>query len=119
MREPPAFTLRRAVEADQPIIRRLVLSECLNPRDVHWQNFLVAEDEEEKRIIGIGQIRLHGTVKELGSLVILPEYRGQGLGAALISALESQAGYPLYLMCASDKVPYYRRFGYYLLDESA
>jgi len=117
MREPLTYTLRRAVETDQPIIRRMVLSECLNPRDVHWQNFLVAEDEADKRIIGIGQIRLHGTLKELGSLVIHPEYRGLGLGAALIDALETRAGYPLYLMCAGDKVAYYRRFGYQALAD--
>ncbi|MCC6616292.1 MAG: GNAT family N-acetyltransferase [Anaerolineae bacterium] len=118
MRERPAYTLRRAVEADQPTIRRMVLSECLNPRDVHWQNFLIAEDEAERRIIGIGQIRLHGTLKELGSLVIAPEYRGLGLGAALIEALETRAGFPLYLMCAGDKVSYYRRFGYQPLADA-
>ncbi|MCL4250368.1 MAG: GNAT family N-acetyltransferase [Anaerolineae bacterium] len=116
MREPSPYSIRRAVESDQPVIRRLVRSECLNPRDVHWQNFLVVEDES--RIIGIGQIRLHGTVKELGSLVVLPEYRGQGVGGALISALEMQAGYPLYLMCRNDRVSYYQRFGYVVLSDA-
>ena len=117
MRELPTYSLRRAIEADQPIIRRMVRAEWLNPRDVHWQNFLVAEDETEKRIIGIGQIRMHGALKELGSLIILPEYRGLGLGAALIEALEARAGFPLYLMCAGNKVPYYRRFGYEALED--
>ncbi|MCA9907561.1 MAG: GNAT family N-acetyltransferase, partial [Anaerolineae bacterium] len=115
MHEPSAYTIRRAVESDQPVICRLVRSECLNPRDVHWQNFLVVENGS--RIIGIGQIRLHGAVKELGSLVVLPEYRGQGVASALIAALEAQAGYPLYLMCANDKVAYYQRFGYAVLDD--
>jgi N-acetylglutamate synthase-like GNAT family acetyltransferase len=104
------LTLRRATEADQPLIRRLVTSECLNPRDVHWQNFLIAEQDEH--IVGIGQIRLHGMLKELGSLVVIPEMRGQGVGAALVTALEERAGLPLYLMCAPHNVGYYERLGY-------
>jgi N-acetylglutamate synthase-like GNAT family acetyltransferase len=104
------ITLRRATEGDQPIIRRMVTAECLNPRDVHWQNFLIAESGD--RIVGIGQIRLHGTIKELGSLVVAPEMRGQGIGAALVHALETRAGLPLYLMCSAHNVPYYARLGY-------
>ena len=103
-------TLRRATEDDQRIIRRMVTSECLNPRDVHWQNFLIAESDD--RIVGIGQIRLHGTIKELGSLVVAPEMRGQGVGAALVRALEARAGLPLYLMCGAHNVAYYTRLGY-------
>lgn len=109
------ITLRPATEDDQPTIRRMVTSECLNPRDVHWQNFLIVEQDD--RIVGIGQIRLHGTVKELGSLVVTPEMRGQGIGAALVRALEARAGLPLYLMCASHNVPYYRRLGYHDLPD--
>jgi N-acetylglutamate synthase-like GNAT family acetyltransferase len=104
------ITLRRATETDQPVIRRMVTCECLNPRDVHWQNFLIAEQDE--RIVGIGQIRLHGTIKELGSLVVAPEVRGQGVGAALVRALEARAGLPLYLMCGAHNVGYYTRLGY-------
>jgi N-acetylglutamate synthase-like GNAT family acetyltransferase len=106
----PEVTLRRATESDQPIIRRMVTSECLNPRDVHWQNFLIAE--QDARIVGIGQIRLHGTIKELGSLVVAPDVRGLGVGAALVEALEARAGLPLYLMCAAHNVSYYTRLGY-------
>jgi amino-acid N-acetyltransferase len=110
------YTLRRATEADQPTIQRMVSSERLNPRDVHWQNFIIAEDEDE-RIIGIGQIRLHDRVKELGSLVVLPEYRGQGVGAAIMQALETRGGYPMHLMCGAHNVAYYQRFGYRLLAD--
>lgn len=113
MHEPHSITLRKAHEDDQPVIRRMVMSECLNPRAVHWQNFLVAEAGD--RIVGIGQIRLHGRIKELGSLVVLPEYRGQGVGAALMEALETRGGLPMYLMCASHNIPYYQRYGYSLV----
>lgn len=113
----PHTTLRRATEDDQPTIRRMVTSECLNPRDLHWQNFLIAEDGD--RIVGIGQIRLHGTLKELGSLVVAPDVRGQGVGAALVAALEARAGLPLYLMCAPHNVAYYTRLGYRDLPPAA
>ena len=103
--------LRKAIESDQPTIRRMVRQEGLNPLDVRWQNFIVAVDESDA-IIGIGQIRLHPTCKELGSLIVRSEYRGQGIGAALIAALEQIAGYPLYLDCAGHNKPYYERFGY-------
>jgi N-acetylglutamate synthase-like GNAT family acetyltransferase len=106
------YALRPATPADQPVIRRMVMSECLNPRDIRWQNFLVAEADDA--VIGIGQIRVHDTCKELGSLVVLAEYRGLGIGAALMRALEARAGYPLFLMCGSHNVAYYHRSGWKL-----
>jgi N-acetylglutamate synthase-like GNAT family acetyltransferase len=107
--------LRKAEESDQRTIVRMVLSELLNPRDLRWQNFLIAEDDEG-HIVGIGQVRLHptpqGIVKELASLVVAPSQRGEGVGRALVAALEAQAGLPLYLMCAPHNVAYYQRLGY-------
>ncbi len=108
--------LRRASEADQQLIWRLVRRECLNPRDLQWQNFLIAEVDGV--VVGIGQVRSHAHCKELGSLVVVPEYRGKGVGAALIAALEARAGYPLYLMCGLHNIAYYRRFGYEVVGEA-
>lgn len=137
-------TLRKATEDDQRTIYRMVLSELLNPRDLRWQNFIVAEDDDTGQIVGIGQIRLHilnesgGTqramsaanhpatpplapdiIKELASIVVAPAYRGQGIGAALVAALEARAGSPLYLMCAPHNFAYYQRLGYVENDNAA
>jgi amino-acid N-acetyltransferase len=49
---------------------------------------------------------------ELGSLVVLPQYRGQGIAANLIYALEAKSGRPLYLTCRDRMQRYYERFGY-------
>lgn len=142
------ITLRKATEDDQRTIRRMVLSALLNPRDLRWQNFLIADDDETRQIVAIGQVRVHivdesvGTqhavsavnesasmpspndaatsvIKELASIVVVPQYRGQGIGAAIIAALEQRAGRPLYLMCAPHNVAYYQRLGYVETDDAA
>jgi N-acetylglutamate synthase-like GNAT family acetyltransferase len=102
--------IRSATAADQDIIRHIVRIGELPPYSLRWQQFLVAE--QDGRVIGVGQIRRHGRYNELGSLAVLPEYRGQGVGAQLIAALEAQAGLPLYLFCQEPVETYYRRFGY-------
>ena len=103
-------TIRPAREVEKPIIVKMVRDEWLDPTKLDWQNFLVAE--VEGNIVGIGQVRLHPGCQELGSLVVLPDYRGQGIAGQLIGALESRAGLPLYLFCRDTMQSYYERFGY-------
>lgn len=104
------MNIRPAVEADAATIKRMVSDERLDPTGLKWQNFLVAEDGGQ--IVGIGQIRRYGGIEELGSLVVLPASRGQGIGGQLIGALEVRAGRPLYLFTRDLKQSYYERFGY-------
>jgi amino-acid N-acetyltransferase len=103
-------TIRPATEADDAIIKRMVRAERLDPTSLKWEHFLVAE--EDGQIVGIGQIREHKGCQELGSLVVLPAYRGRGIGAQLISELEKRAGRPLYLLCRHAMSSYYAQFGY-------
>jgi N-acetylglutamate synthase-like GNAT family acetyltransferase len=71
--------IRRARAADQADITTLVREARLNPRGLHWSRFLVADDDG--RIVGVAQLRLHSDgARELASLVVKPEYRGQGFG---------------------------------------
>lgn len=104
------LTIRPATEADAPQIKRMVRAEGLDPTQLRWSNFLVAEVDGD--IVGIGQICQHRTCQELGSLVVTSDYRQRGVASALIAALEARAGRPLYLMCAASKQPFYERFGY-------
>lgn len=104
------FNIREAVEHDKVTIRRLIRQENLDPTSLDWRHFLVAEMDGQ--IAGMGQVKQYLGCQELGSLVTLPEYRGRGIAAALIHALEARAGRPLYLLCQDKMEPYYSRFGY-------
>ncbi len=104
-------TLRPAVPADQRTIRRLVRGAGLDPTALHWSHFIVAE-RDGVGIVGIGQIRPYRRCPELGSLVVLKAYRGQGLGGAILRALLASRPPPIYLECEGSKVPYYTRFGF-------
>ncbi len=102
--------IRAATEQDDATIKKMVRDEQLDPTSIKWRNFLAAE--VDGKIVGIGQIRKHSDCEELGSLVVLKEYRGQGIAAQLIEQLEARAGRPLYLDCRDNMIPYYQRFGY-------
>lgn len=106
------FTLRPATAADQSTINKLVRGARLNPRHLEWPHFVLAVDEAGQ-IVGCGQIRPHaGGIKELASLVTVKAWRGRGVGQAIVDHLKAQAGRPLWLVCASDMVPFYTRFGF-------
>jgi amino-acid N-acetyltransferase len=102
--------IRKAVEADQAIIKQMVREEHLDPTALHWSHFLVAEQAGE--IVGIGQIRPYPGCRELGSLVVKPAYRGQHVGATLIKGLLANEAGDVYLECRSHNEGYYARFGF-------
>ena len=100
-------TIRPAIPDDRPTIRRMVCAAQLDPTGLRWQQFIVAEQNEE--VVGIGQIR---PGPELGSLVVRKNLRGQGIGGMLIEALIAAQPEVVYLECARRNVPYYERFGF-------
>lgn len=102
--------IRPAVAADESTIKQMVRQARLDPTSLKWSRFLVAEAGGE--IVGIGQVKQYPGCQELGSLVVHRAYRGRGIAAQLIAALESRAEFPLYLLCESRMGPYYERFGY-------
>lgn len=102
--------IRPATADDAAMIRRMVRAEGLDPTSLVWSHFLIAE--EAGQIVGIGQIRPHNGANELGSLIVLPDYRGRGIGKDLVRALEAKAGFPLYLFTAARTVTYYEKLGY-------
>jgi amino-acid N-acetyltransferase len=109
------LNIRPAVEADDATIKQMVRGEGLDPTSLKWQHFLVAEEDGgdgTSHVVGIGQVKQYPGCLELGSLVVLPEYRGQGIAGDLIRALEARAGRPLYLLCRDKMQPDYERFGY-------
>ena len=103
--------IRPANKEDQQTIVSLIRQAKLNPRNLHWENFLVAE--ENGNIIGIRQVRVHSRgTREVGSGLVLPEYRHQGVSARLMNEILTQETGPLYTMINEKWVPYYERFGF-------
>ena len=104
------FHIRPARADEEPIIRSMIKRERLDPLNVHWQNFLVAE--EERHLVGIGQIKPYPGGRELGSLIVVPERRRSGVAAAIIRALIARENEPLVLFCLTFRERYYSRFGF-------
>ncbi len=101
-----AIVFRQAVEQDQQAIRALVHGERLNPTGIKWPNFLVAAIGD--RIVGAAQIRKHSDgSRELGSLVVAREKRGQGIASRLIDALLAGEREPIWTITSE---PYARNF---------
>ena len=112
-----AVKIRPATEADQPVIRRFVRQARINPMNLHWPNFVVAE--EDGATVGIGQVKPHNDgTRELASMVVVPERRGHGVGGAIIERLiADHPGQVLHLTCRVQMRGYYERFGFRALEK--
>jgi N-acetylglutamate synthase-like GNAT family acetyltransferase len=106
------FKLRPATEDDAAVIRKLVRIGQINPTGLKWQRFIVAESPEGQ-VIGCGQVKSHGGGSdELASLVVHPDWRGQGIARAIIEHFSATHEGDIYLMCRSNLGPLYEKFGY-------
>ena len=105
------ITIRPAVGTDQSTIESFIQQARLNPRNLHWEHFLIAE--ENGNIVGIRQVKIHkqGT-REVASGFVLPEYRRQGISAQLLNTILAQETGPLYLMCRDKRTYDYESFGF-------
>jgi amino-acid N-acetyltransferase len=108
---PSGCHLRPASAKDIWAIRQLVLSAKLDPTQLRWQQFSVVECNE--RVVACGQLRAFAGAQELGSLVVVSNWRGKGLGTYLVEYLIGQATQPLYLECLGQRLTrFYTRFGF-------
>jgi predicted N-acetyltransferase YhbS len=105
------INIRPATATEQATITAIVRAACINPSDLDWRRFLVAE--QGGQIVGVVQVRPHDDgSRELASLAVLPERQGQGIGAALVGALLERERGSLDLMCMEHMAGYYARFGF-------
>lgn len=110
LKSPPECVLRRACATDAEAIKSLMSTERVDPRQLDWFQFWVIE--KNRRLVAVGQLRRHPGVQELGSLVVAPSWRGQGLGTYLVQHLIEQATAPLYLSCGARSIPFYAQLGF-------
>lgn len=106
----PDLTVRPAIAADQDTIKHMVRNEGLDPTALHWSHFIVAEDGD--KVAGIGQVRPYPRCRELGSLVVLPEYRKRGVGSLIVNTLLAQEKGEVYLECGDYNEPFYTKLGF-------
>lgn len=106
-----AINIRPARQEDQETIVSFIHQAKINPRNIHWQNFLVAE--EGNKIVGIRQVKTHpqGT-PEVASGFVLPQYRRQGISARLMNELLARETGPVYTIVNQKRAPYYEQFGF-------
>ncbi len=104
------LTVRPATQEDQTLVRSMIREARLDPTQLHWSHFVVAEVAGQ--IVGIGQLRPFGRVEELGSLAVRPEWQGKSIGAALVQALIARRQGPLYLECVGSRATYYEMFAF-------
>ena len=104
--------IRPAVPTDQPAIVSLIRQAKINSRNLHWEHFLIAE--EDGQIVGIRQVKVHkqGT-REVASGFVLPEYQHRGISAQLMNEILSREKGTLYLLCAKRWKKYYEQFGFW------
>lgn len=70
-----------------------MLGATLDPTQLRSSQFSVIECEG--RVIACGQLRCFPQAQELGSVVVAPAWRGQGLGTHLVKHLIDRATQPL------------------------
>jgi amino-acid N-acetyltransferase len=111
------ISIRHAVEEDQATIVSFIHQAKINPRNLHWQNFLVAE--ENGQVVGIRQVKVHSQgTREVASGFVLPEYRRQRISARLMHEMLARETGPLYTMVNEKWAPYYEQFGFRRVDVS-
>jgi len=106
-----SMKIRPATVTDHRVIKRIVKQAQINPTDLDWRRFVVAEEEDN--ILGVGQIKSHRDgSRELASIAVIPERQHQGIGGEIIQTLLNKDEGHLYLMCREELEPYYKRFGF-------
>jgi N-acetylglutamate synthase-like GNAT family acetyltransferase len=110
------ITIRPATEVDARSIRGLVSEARLNPRDLEWRRFLVADDGGV--VVACAQVRVHdGGSRELASVVVEANRRGSGIGRAISeAAIAGEVTRPLYLYTESRTVTYWRKFAFDVIE---
>jgi amino-acid N-acetyltransferase len=108
----PVFSIRTAHQDDQKVIRRLIRNARINVLGLDYQRFLVAVDEHDQ-VIGCGQVKLHkDRSRELASIAVDFAWQGRGVAKAIIAELMELETGDLWLMCRTELVPFYERYGF-------
>jgi N-acetylglutamate synthase-like GNAT family acetyltransferase len=81
-----------------------------------WKKFWVIE--QKGRVVACGKLCEYVTYSMMYNVLVLPEYRHQGMGSALVKHLIVHATKPLYLACFPSKIGFYTRLGFVQMRSS-
>ena len=104
--------IRAATEADAAAITTLIHEAEINPRDLDWRRFLVADGGGD--VVACAQVRVHkqGT-RELASVAVRQSRRGEGIGRRISEAMIAREPVrPLFLYAEAANVPYWSKFAF-------
>lgn len=111
----PALQMRKTTNEDLNAVLRLLKSSDLPLEGVveHFGYFLVAEYRHQ--VVGAVGLEHYGDAGLLRSLVVAPEYRGQGLGTRLVEdslAQAKAAGVTQVYLLTNTAADFFPRFGF-------
>ncbi len=112
------IAVRSATADDQPGITQLIRDAHLNPRDLDWRRFVVAD--AGGRLVGCAQVRVHrlGT-REVASVAVSAKHQGSGIGRRLVEAILAHERDTIYLMTERHTEGYFERFGFKRMPAAA
>ncbi|HEY6239901.1 MAG TPA: GNAT family N-acetyltransferase [Burkholderiales bacterium] len=117
------FTIRvvawsEALQSARPVREAVFIEEQRVPRELEWDDWDERSDhavasDVKGRAIGTGRLLPDGRI---GRMAVLREWRGKGVGAALLQAMLDRArsrAMPLVVLHAQTQAAgFYRRFGF-------
>jgi amino-acid N-acetyltransferase len=110
------YELVNSLSHDGTLLRRVFAEICENVRD-----FTVAESNAGA-FLGCGALHLYGPhLAEVRSIVVKPEAKGQGAGAALLAALlEESEQHGIGCVCLFTRIPdFFFRYGFRVVTDRA
>lgn len=125
---PPDFSVHLAdwrldAESLRSVRTRVFVEEQAVPEDLEWDDddaralHLLAVDAES-RPIGTARLLDSG---QIGRMAVLPEWRGRGVGSALLKEalrIAAESGFPtLFLNAQTSALPFYARMGFVPVGE--
>ena len=98
-----------ATDEDLPLIRECIARFRLDDENLAAGQFIVAR--EAGRVVAFGRIKPYAEVYELGSVGVLEDARGRGLGDSIVTELLRR--FPVRTVYITTDLPaYFARFGF-------
>ncbi|KKQ81493.1 MAG: GCN5-related N-acetyltransferase [Parcubacteria group bacterium GW2011_GWF2_38_76] len=111
------YFITSAQECDRLEILGILKKYKGDQKDIDIESFRIVKID--KRIVGCIRIKKLKDCFELASLVVLPEYSGQGIGSKLIQEMLKTNDSDIYLLCSSENKDFYCKNMFYPIDPSA